>query len=268
MGWVDGASTTRWIAAAALSLGAMACSSDWDLLDPRVGGDDSAGGAASGGNASGGDTSTGGDVATGGSGAIGAGGNGTGGSSTGGQGGAGVGGSGGAGGLPPGTLTVVASVADCVDSVTPDPDACEALVGLGTMTADGSTGPNATPAYSFLRFDVDDTLAGRTVTSVTLRLTVTSQMGADSSQSGDIWEVETFTRQDLFGTVPAQVGAAPLSPSQGAVVQDQLVESTLPNGSVAANAPITLGVFQAVTDGVDYWNLNGAVPPELVIDYE
>lgn len=255
--------------ATTLALGALllgACSSDWDLLDPRV--DGASGSGAS--TASGGETGSGGSgaMASGGSGAAGNGGAATGGSASGGAGAGVVGGMGGSGGLPPGTLTVVASVADCVDTVIPDPDVCEATVGVGSMRSDNLVNATGNPAYSFVRFDVDGTIAGRTVTSVLLRLTVSDLADANSAQSGDIWEVETFNRQGLFNAVPAQIGAAPWVPSIGAVVQNQLVEVSLPNDSVAANEPTTLGIFTAISDGVFYFNLNGAVPPELVIDYE
>jgi len=176
---------------------------------------------------------------------------------------------GGTGGLPPGTLNVVASVADCIDTVTPDPDACEAVDGMGHLSVDGLVTATGNPSYGFLRFDIDDTIAGRTVTSVLLQLTVSDHVDAPAPQSGDIWQVETFTRADLFNAVPAQLGAAPLAPSLITdLVNDELVELTLPVDSVTANAPTTLGVFLSISNGVRYWNLNGAVPPELVIEYQ
>jgi len=242
-------------------LGAASCSSDWDLLDPRIDGASDGTGAGGGSGGAGATGGSGGDA-----GGASVGGNATGGS---GAGGTGAGGMGGTGGLPPGTLNVIASVADCVDTLNPDPDACEAIDGAGHLSVDGLVTATGNPSYGFLRFDIDDTLAGRTVTSVLLQLTVSDHADAGAPESGDVWEVETFTRPDLFVAVPAQLGGAPLAPSLiGDVVNGDLVELTLPVDSVAANAPTTLGIYLSITNGVRYWNLNGAVPPALVIDYQ
>jgi len=245
-----------------------ACSSDWDLLDPRLGTSSNRGGSAAGGaGAAGGAVGANGGTSSGGSGS---GGSGSGASGAGGAGGAGALGNGGMGGVPqPGTLTLVASVADCVYEVDPDPDVCEAAAGVGNMTVDTDVdGLGTTTAHSFVRFDLDGTIAGQTVTSVLLRLTVSGDASADSVQSGDVWEVETFNRGGLFNVLPAQLGTAPLAVGVGAVLQNELVEFILPVDSVTADAPTTLGIYATSANGVDYQNLNGAVPPELLIEYQ
>jgi hypothetical protein len=255
---------------------AAACSSEWDRYDPRLGDDGagaeggaSAGGAGggSGGAASGG-SGQGGSGLGGGSGLTGGGAGASGGGGAGGGGAGGTGGVGGGGGAGPGTVVVGASIADCLDPTVPDPDQCELDHGVGIMTVDGSDGLNGLPVYSFLRFDLDDTLTGKTVTAVTLRLTVPDTGSGDSPESGEVWEVEPFSRQDLFTAAPLQVGGAPLAMSQGAVALLDEVTWALPGDSVAPNSAVTLGLYPLVNDGADYWNLNGTLPPQLVIDYQ
>lgn len=241
--------------AAALAVGS--CILPFDDYDPRLGDPaTSTGGAStgSGGTAGSGgtNTGTGGTAGTAGSG-----------TSTGG------GGTAGAGGAPVLVVEYVAAVADCVDAVLPDPDVCETQAGFGNMDVDLLESSTGHPDYAFLRFDLDGTLAGRTVVGVTLRLVVTDHVDADSDNSGEIWPVTPFDRSDLFSTVPTQVGSSPVGLSQGAVVQNQTVEWSLPSSLVAANESTHLGVFPLTNQGVNYWNAqNGTIPPRLIIDYQ
>ena len=244
-----------------LTVGAAACVLDWDGLDPRVSGGE--GGAAVGGFG-GGTTSSSSSVATGGMGGSGG---------TGGMGG-GVGGAGGAGGVGgqggeaamPVTITYGAAVADCIYIGMEDPDVCAADLPINAMTVDASVSTNLLPGHSYLRFDLDGQLAGKTVTEVRLRLTVSDDMSAASVSSGELHEVEPFTRPDLF--VEAPMAVASLGADQGAVMPNDVVEWVLPTALVAPNGSVFLGVLPVSTNGVDYWNNDGAAPPLLLVTAE
>lgn len=230
---------------------------DFDGFDPRlgaVGGADagSAGGAATTTSSNGGAGGHGGEASDGG------GGQGAGGAAAGGAGGAG-----GEGGSEQ-VVTYLPMVADCVDPSLPDPDACASDQPLGTMGVDSDVGMLVT-RHSYLRFDLDEQLAGLRVTEVLLEITVSDHDDAESSSSGEIWQVEPFTRADLFVAAPAAVGPTALVGDNGAVAQLQTVVFALPVALVMPGAPVFLGVLPLETDGIDYWNLDGATPPRLVV---
>lgn len=229
------------------------CSHDWDAFDPRLG--EGGTGAASvtstvTGSSGGGATSTGG----GGAGAMG---------------GAGAGGAeGGNGGAGPGDVEYTATIADCTNPADPDPDVCEANNGrgVGAMQVDGDPAM-LDASHAYLRFETDTTLAGKTIDSVTLRLRVPVIVDSGANQTGDVWLVEPFVRADLFVAAPATIGASPIALDMGNADKGETVLFDLPTSIVSASSSVTLGILPNTTDGVDYFNLNGAVPPALLIEY-
>jgi hypothetical protein len=284
------------------------CSFDWDAYDPRLGsgahdaaagfgggnagsGASSGAGAAPGGGGAGGGSAgfsggggTGAEGGTGGSsgadggaGTAGSGG-GSGGVSGGGAAGAGGSagidagaGSGGTGGAVIETATYSPpTVADCVSLVTPNPDACETSSGLGQLAVDSSNSglPGAPASAAFLSFALDGKFSGKQVLSVKLQMTVANQTNAEGDKSGEVWEVEPFTRPDLFNTVPAKVGAAALAADLGPVVPLQVVEWALPSSAVTAGQSVYLGVFPNSANGVDYYGKVSPAPPKLIVEYQ
>ena len=272
---------------------AAACSNDWDQYDPRLGTGAStgsggaAGGAAgsgsttSGGASGGGGTTSGGASGSGGTGNTGgtpSGGGGTGntggtpsGGGGGGTGGTGATGGGGTGGTNPITVTYLAKVADCVDTTDPNPDVCEAPnPGLWTVdllndelaSPDAALGP---PTAGFLRFDLDNAFAGKTVTKIELVVRVGASPSS-SDHSGEVWTVSTFTRPDLFKAVPAKL--AKVANDLGAVAANATVKWTLPNNTLSANSAACFGVFTSSTNGADYQNTTGSNPPRLLVTYQ
>jgi hypothetical protein len=236
-------------AASAFLFTVAACSHDWDAYDPRLGttGGDGGGGASpttttSSATISGSTSGTTTSSST---------------SSTGG------------GGQGPGEVTYTAAVADCVGPTMPNPDTCETEVGAGTMTVDTEYDPpiDLTARQSYLRFDLDGTLAGKTIDGATLRVRVTAIMGAESNQTGELWQVQPFTRSDLFVATPAPVGASPIAADQGPVALSELVSFAVPTSLISPNGSVFLGLLPLTTNGVDYYNANGAEPPVLVVDY-
>ena len=236
----------------------MACDFGWDAYDPRAGttattsgsgGEPGAGGSALGGMSA---------AATGGSGG-----------SLGGMGGASQGGEGGTGGSPPAlSVSYPASVAECISPVLLDPDACEGAAGAGHLNVDlEATDGTDTPEQSFLRFDLDDALLGKTVLSATLELVVGTALGAGSDHTGEVWEVKPFTLTDLSVASPGPVGSAPTSADLGACVSGDTVRFVIPSGLVVRGASLYFGIFPLSGNGVNYFNNAGATPPRLLVTY-
>lgn len=135
------------------------------------------------------------------------------------------------------------------------------------MSVDSSDSTTLLPIHSFIRFDIDDAIMGKTIDTVTLRLKVTASMKASSTQSGEIWRVQLFTESSLHMSEPAKVGGTPIGMDKGAVIQNQVLDWSLPASLVAPNQGVFLGVFPLSSDGVNYYNTDGAEPPRLIIHY-
>jgi hypothetical protein len=252
---------SRRLVAASLATAAIsACSHDWDAFDPRLG---SSGGGGTGGAAGPGPTST-----TSGNMTVSSTSMGTMTQTTSTMSSTSVSSTGG-GGEGPGQVEYPAAIADCINPGAPDPDDCALEVGMNRMTVDTewNSMTDPTPRHVYLRFDLDGTIAGKTVDAVAVRLHVPNTSGADSPQTGDMWEVDPFDRPSLFVGAPMTVGAAPVSPNLGAVGLDQDVFFPLPTDSVTANGSVFLGILPLSANGVDYFNALGAEPPALVVDY-
>lgn len=162
-------------------------------------------------------------------------------------------------------LVYTATIAECIDPALPDLTRCASFNGNDQLVVDGDDGQTNSPWESFLRFDLDTALAGRTVHSVTLVLTSTDDDKADGPDSGAIWEVEPFDRDSLAIEAPAVVRAVPLADSKGKVEQVEPVAWTLPV-AMASTDSLYLGIITASDNGgVNYWNLAGEEPPRLEI---
>ncbi len=135
------------------------------------------------------------------------------------------------------------------------------------MSVDSSDSTTLLPIHSFIRFEIDDSIANKTIDSVTLRLKVTSSIKASSTQTGEIWRVQTFTENSLHMSEPAKVGATAIGADKGAVALNQVITWSLPTTLVMANQSVFLGVFPLTSDGVNYYNTDGAEPPRLTIQY-
>ena len=165
-----------------------------------------------------------------------------------------------------GELLFVASVAECVDVATPDPDACRTAGGTPGLTVDQSTsiaGNDGATAAAFFAFELDDSFTAGEVTAVTLELG-SGGFGGDSDQSGDVWQVAAFTRDDLFTSTPAQLGADPVGVGVGQVSSCQVVSWPL-SMTVEPNTTVYLGVFPTSYNGVDYFAIGGELEPRLRI---
>ena len=169
---------------------------------------------------------------------------------------------------PPDAQTVFsyqATVAECVNPAMPNPDTCRSIKGNDQLVADGSDATTMQPWDAFVRFDLDGQIAGKMIKTVHFVLTVTNDSLAPSGTSGAIWQVAMFDKPSLYLAEPAKVGTMPVAPAQSSVAKLQAVTFTIPASLVAANSSLYLGIVNTSQDGVNYWNLDGANPPRLVI---
>lgn len=165
------------------------------------------------------------------------------------------------------TLVLFATVADCIDLASPDPDACEQISTAGEFAIDGLYTLTNTALHGYLRFEVPSPPAGTSFTAVALELHTTSHNDATSPSTGEIWSVETFTRADLFDRVPTVIGSSPVGANLGRVALNQLVRWELPASLVAIPGPLTLGVFPTLENGTHFYGRRGRVPPRLVLNF-
>jgi hypothetical protein len=157
------------------------------------------------------------------------------------------------------SVVYVATVADCIDTASPDPDQCaspaEALwIDLPETEA-------------YLRFEPDGAIAGATIVSATLRLTVGTYAQAQGEESGELWEVAPFARADLFNGAPLTVGSV-LAGDQGVAEPGTTVDWSVPVALVAADTPVYLGVIPLGYNSTGYQNLNGSNPPRLIVEIQ
>ena len=168
---------------------------------------------------------------------------------------------------PPGAIqkTYSAVVAECMAPMFPDPTLCRSLNGQQQLVIDIRDSMTNDPWHSYIRFDTDMTLIGKTITKVSLRMVITTANNAAGPDTGSVFAVTPFTQQSLTNNVPSKVGGQ-LAGSQGAVGEGDVVTWTLPPSSVIAGTPVYLGLYANDDDGVNYYNRDGAMPPRLIID--
>lgn len=174
-----------------------------------------------------------------------------------------------------GSIDVYATVADCIDTTNPNPDQCESVMGKYQMVVDlenstmigGSGAGGGPPTAVFVRFDLGQYLAAKTIVSAQYEMTITDYTNSGSSSSGEVFEVSTFTRPDLFSTAPTKQGGV-IGQNQGTVATLETVSWQLPLTTPAGKEALCLGVFPTNNNGAYYYNALGTTPPRLRIDYE
>jgi len=166
----------------------------------------------------------------------------------------------------PTELVYTATIADCIDIDTPNPDDCKTAAGTAELTVDRSTeiaGNDNVTAAAMLTFTLDDSFTAGEVTAVTLEM-ASGGFGGDTDESGEVWEVAPFARADLFTATPAKVGADPVGPGIGQVISCEVVSWPL-SLAVEPNTTVYLGVFPTSTNGADYFGLGSPYEPRLRI---
>lgn len=186
-------------------------------------------------------------------------------------------------GVPvPGSETVVAALATCVlapAGLFPHlgPKECEqkgeaedGTGPVGVMIVDTefiNQGGAGRPARALLRFEPPAALAGKTLTKVTLEVTVSAGDSAGSDGAGTVSSVEAFDATSLNTKAPAPL--VQLAGDPGACTPGQVVQWDLPVMFVVPGQPLYLGIFAIDSDGVLYRSSRAPGPdmPRLVIDY-
>jgi hypothetical protein len=162
-------------------------------------------------------------------------------------------------------LELSATIAECTDPVQLDPPACAASDSPSiSVDAVDSAFANQ-PTSGWLQFEVPEALSTLRVTSVRLQLVVTDHGSADGDAAGEVWSVQPFDLETLTEVQPTSIER--LAESFGPVTQGDVVEWHLPASAVATSS-VHLGVIAVSTDGVNYWNNDGPIPPVLLIDAE
>jgi hypothetical protein len=173
---------------------------------------------------------------------------------------------------PPGAMPMTfifpAAIAECINPAVPSTANCRSVNGDTQMVVDADDSSTNNPWLGFVRFDIDDKVAGKTVTQVRLQLRTTSNSKAPATKSGAIWQVQSFTLASLSMTVPAHVGATPLGPDKGAVSQNMTLTWQMPTSLVTANNGVFFSVETTSGDGTNYWNTSGTTPPVLIVDVQ
>jgi hypothetical protein len=155
--------------------------------------------------------------------------------------------------------------AGCIALNDPDPEYCANQQPFGQFTVDTYDHATGSEAFVLLHFEVP--VGEPAPNSIALVMFTTNANGADSNQSGEVWQLEPFTDQSLGLELPERVGASPLSPDRGPVARNATVEWVLPLAVLDGSGAVYLGVFATTNDGVDYYSHQGALPPRLVLSY-
>lgn len=163
------------------------------------------------------------------------------------------------------TVSYPSQLAACNSDQDLDILDCEMLSGGSGMYIDVMSDLGLVE-HAFMAFDLDATLAGKTIDAVTLRLTVMDGGAADSVNSGSIWQVMPFDKASLAMAQPANIGPA-VSPDLGPVALSTDYYWPIPTSLVAPSTSVYLSVQSDSTDGVRYWNDHGNKPPALIVDY-
>ena len=171
-------------------------------------------------------------------------------------------------GPPPPTAiqkTYAATVAECIAPNFPNPALCRQYNGMNQLVIDTRDSTTLDPWNSYIRFETDNAIAGKTVTKVVLRVVATNDAKAPGPDTGSVFVVSPFTLQSLTGTTPTKVGGQ-LAGTQGTVTMGKVISWTLPTSVVTPGQPVYLGLFANDDDGVNYFNIDGTTPPRLIVD--
>jgi hypothetical protein len=165
------------------------------------------------------------------------------------------------------TKTYDAVIAECLDPMFPSAMACRSVNGNTQMVIDTKDTMTVGAWNAYIRFDLDNTLAGKTITNVTLRVMATTDGKAPGPDTGSVFRTGSFTQFSLEGMAPSITGNA-IAGSQGAVVANTPVSWQLPATLMtgAASGSVYLAIVPNSDDGVNYYNTDGATPPRLIIE--
>lgn len=165
-------------------------------------------------------------------------------------------------GTSPFEVEYVADIAVCTQDTVFDPEACGVQAGVDQFTVDLSD-TDALIATGWVRFVLDDMLAGAEITSAEVVFVVGSDTSDGSGSTGELWTTEPFDLADLSSADPATLEL--VGDDLGVARLGAEVIWSVPIDLVSAGEPLYLAIVPLATDGVDLWNASSATPPRLVI---
>jgi hypothetical protein len=168
-------------------------------------------------------------------------------------------------GTAPFEVEYAAVIGVCTQDTVFDPTVCAAQAGLDQFTVDG-TDTDALTANGWLRFDLDDALAGAEVTSATLVFAAGPETSDGSLNPGELWTCAPFDLADLSAANPMllELVGSDFDP----ILLNTEVSWPVPSDIVVAGESLHLALVPTTTDGLDIWDASSATPPRLVITAE
>jgi hypothetical protein len=144
-----------------------------------------------------------------------------------------------------------------------DPDACAGTFG-GLAVQRGDDGQ---PDYnSYMAFELGGEFAGETVGEVILRVRATDDPQAGGSNSGTVWEVESFTEGGIMSGEPSTVGTSLLGEYAPSFSSGETIDIQLLPSAIEADATFYLSIRGgSENSAVIYDDLTGPSPPQLIV---
>ncbi len=181
-------------------------------------------------------------------------------------------------------VEVLAEIAECVALADNQenyvgPDECEQVTsagnnngGVGEMVVDQLDGDlGDREVHSYLKFPWHPAYRVDGAKVELILHTTADGDSQSSSQTGEIWLVDTFTLGSLAQAIPSRVGTAPKAQDMGMAGNDKQVAWELPASTFDDGQPVYIGVLPVSEDGVNYWNLDAklaAERPVLLVTFE
>ncbi len=143
---------------------------------------------------------------------------------------------------------------------------CAALNGIDRLDVDGrdSDAEGEVRNAAFLRFALPDEVRAFGPSNVSLVLVVADTEESVSEASGAVWQVEPFDDATVRSAEPERLSTA-LAQDLGEVLIGESVRWDFELDLSSLSGDLYLGVFPSAVDNVQYWNLLGEVPPQIVI---
>lgn len=148
----------------------------------------------------------------------------------------------------------------CMSDVTLDPEACTL-----TRSADGELLLSATDTETiaiFLKFEVDPSFEGRTVTRADVVLAVMEP----SETPGSLYQIEPFTLETLTMGFPDPAGR-PLAEPRGPAEAETLMWFVIPDEIAETTESLYFGLYPAHLTTMSYGGAMHREPPRLVVTY-
>jgi hypothetical protein len=150
----------------------------------------------------------------------------------------------------------------CTEDTVFDPVQCAVEAGVDQITLDAQDN-GMLVCNVWLRFDLDDALAGAELISAELTATVGPDADDDSQSSGELWTTQPFDLVSLTVANPAAIEM--IGADQGAIRIGAEITWSIPIELVVVGESMHLALVPVTTDGLDLWGDSSELPPRLVV---